>query len=757
MATPSERSNADVLVLFAFDQTLVNVDSNVHLARELDAELAKTVNWNHGDRPEQMDQFLGRLAKERPQVSHEDIVNAAQRLPFSPHLVDAIRLAVDDFGATAKIVSDASVFAVRSFLQRQGLEETVSEVVANPTHFEDGGKVLRVRPYETGEVSPCQATRNDVVFARAGEANGKQHELLPLTSTYPAKVQAHIRTWETGEDILAYFKNFFHEQYPNCRSPHSSISAFAAKDEFAVPRFIAPDHGKLLVVFDFDDSLVNEDSDSLVFQSFHPELHQTIYERHAKKPIWPNVFDDMLQVLADEKPDVTPEMIRQRVAQIPIQARMIDAIRMVAKLFGADVKVISDGNTFYIGSMLEHRELDEHVREVYANPVEFETLKDGRTRLRIRPYHADHLEPHECSWCPSNMCKGSILDSIRSGQQYSRVIYVGDGTGDFCPAARLTKNDVVLARSHLLNGEPYGLQKRLNANPGIVQAPVVPWSTGYDIYRRFVQFCPTPYALPRSVPRITGSVLVVFDYDWSLINDNSDTYIFQKLYPELLETLRERRKKEPSWTKIMDDMLGVIASEKPNITPDMIRDAIARVPIQPHMLDALRLAAEQFNADVKIVSDANSVYIESMLEHYGLAKHVSEVITNPASFKPLENGHSRLHVRPYHSELHKPHGCAWCPTNMCKGRIVDDLRRKHPYTSVLYVGDGSGDFCAATRLAKTDVVFARADEANGRSYGLQKRIDSNLKLVEASVVPWSSGDDIYRHFAQFFHLSPLSS
>lgn len=52
------------------------------------------------------------------------------------------------------------------------------------------------------------------------------------------------------------------------------------------------------------------------------------------------------------------------------------------------------------------------------------------------------------------------------------------------------------------------------------------------------------------------------------------------------------------------------------------------------------------------------------------------------------------------------------------------------------------------------MVFARADEADGRSYGLQKLIDSNPTLIEASVVPWSTGDDIYHHFAQFFHASP---
>ncbi|CAH0489744.1 unnamed protein product [Peronospora farinosa] len=315
------------------------------------------------------------------------------------------------------------------------------------------------------------------------------------------------------------------------------------------------------------------------------------------------------------------------------------------------------------------------------------------------------------------------------------------------------KNDVVLARSHLLNGEPYGMQRQINPYPGVVQAPVAPWSTGYDIYRHFVQFCQSPYVISHAVRRLSGSVLVIFDYDWSLVNENSDTFIFQKLYPELLLTLRGRLAKQPSWTKIMDDMLGDLAEDKPDTSSDMIVAAAACVPIQPHMLDALRLAAQQYNADVKIVSDANSVYIESMIQHYGLTQEVSEVITNPASFESLDNGRNRLRVRPYYEINTEPHGCKWCPTNMCKGRIVDTLRSAHPYASVLCVGDGSGDFCAATRLTKNDVVFARADEAGGKSYGLQKRIDSNPTLVKASVVPWSTGDDIYRHFAQFFHAS----
>lgn len=85
-----------------------------------------------------------------------------------------------------------------------------------------------------------------------------------------------------------------------------------------------PTPGKTLVVFDFDMSLVNEDSDDFVFRSFHPELAKTLESRYEENPVWPDVFDDMLQVIADEKPHVTTEMIWKQLGQIPMQNRMAD-------------------------------------------------------------------------------------------------------------------------------------------------------------------------------------------------------------------------------------------------------------------------------------------------------------------------------------------------------------------------------------------------------------------------------------------------
>lgn len=198
-------------------------------------------------------------------------------------------------------------------------------------------------------------------------------------------------------------------------------------------------------------------------------------------------------------------------------------------------------------------------------------------------------------------------------------------------------------------------------------------------------------------------VLVVFDYDWSLVNENSDRYIFEVLYPELLATLRSRHGETP-WTQLMDELLQELAADRPHITRAQIEAAVAQIPVQDKMLDALKLAAEHPDGMVAIVSDANTVYIESMLAHHQLSGHVTKLVTNPAHWEPLSETTYRLRVQPYHPADQQPHACANCPVNMCKGVILDELRREHPSARVLYIGDGGGDFCPATRLTKCVVM-----------------------------------------------------
>ncbi|KAF0752548.1 hypothetical protein AaE_005994, partial [Aphanomyces astaci] len=168
----------------------------------------------------------------------------------------------------------------------------------------------------------------------------------------------------------------------------------------------------------------------------------------------------------------------------------------------------------------------------------------------------------------------------------------------------------------------------------------------------------------------------------SLINDDSDFFVFQQLQPAVLEEFAHLVHDGAPLTKAVDDALGRLTCTKETLV-----EVMARVPVQPGMVDAVRLAHEK-GWDVAIVSDANTVYIQSMLAHHHLTSIISQVFTNPSSFQG-----DRLRVSPFHSAERPPHGCPRCPSNMCKGAILKHLKSCHSYGKVLYVGDGEGDYC----------------------------------------------------------------
>jgi 2,3-diketo-5-methylthio-1-phosphopentane phosphatase len=66
--------------------------------------------------------------------------------------------------------------------------------------------------------------------------------------------------------------------------------------------------------------------------------------------------------------------------------------------------------------------------------------------------------------------------------------------------------------------------------------------------------------------------------------------------------------------------------------------------------------------DLKVVSDANAFFIETVLEHHGVLGCFSEINTTPARV----DADGRLRISPFHDPTSSPHGCSLCPENMCK-------------------------------------------------------------------------------------------
>ena len=66
-------------------------------------------------------------------------------------------------------------------------------------------------------------------------------------------------------------------------------------------------------------------------------------------------------------------------------------------------------------------------------------------------------------------------------EQIQKIIYIGDGGGDFCPSTTLDEKDLLLAR------RGWTLHKKVSAAAGgeAVRSKVVPWEDGKDIARAF--------------------------------------------------------------------------------------------------------------------------------------------------------------------------------------------------------------------------------------------------------------------------------
>lgn len=138
--------------------------------------------------------------------------------------------------------------------------------------------------------------------------------------------------------------------------------------------------------------------------------------------------------------------------------------------------VISDANSVFIDWILGAAGLQAAVDQVFTNPA----AVSDRGYLEVRCHHS-----HTCSRCPANLCKKTVLEQYlleqsEGGVEYERIIYVGDGGNDLCPASCLQGRDVVMPR------KGYALEKLLAERPSgggehPLRARVVSWSRGTEV------------------------------------------------------------------------------------------------------------------------------------------------------------------------------------------------------------------------------------------------------------------------------------
>ncbi|KAL3618253.1 hypothetical protein CASFOL_038574 [Castilleja foliolosa] len=224
-----------------------------------------------------------------------------------------------------------------------------------------------------------------------------------------------------------------------------------------------------------------------------------------------------------------------------------------------------------------------------------------------------------------------------------------------------------------------------------------------------------------------AGIMVIFDFDKTIIDLDSDNWVvdelgFTELFDQLLPTM--------PWNSLM--MMKVVHAQGKTI--EDIKEVLRRVAIHPMMVPTIK-KAHALGCDMRILSDANIFFIETILDHLGIKDCFSEINSNPSFVD--EDG--RLRISPYVDFLKFPHGCKLCPPNMCKGKIVERIQASFSPESkkkMIYLGDGAGDFCPSLRLKEGDYMMPR------KNFPVWDLICENRSLLEADIHGWADGEEL---------------
>lgn len=255
-------------------------------------------------------------------------------------------------------------------------------------------------------------------------------------------------------------------------------------------------------------------------------------------------------------------------------------------------------------------------------------------------------------------------------------------------------------------------------------------------------------SLETKLKKLIQKELVVFDFDETIVDCNSDSWVHQlakdKKIPEKLEYYLGQ-----DYFKHVQSVLAFLHKE--GINEKDYFDCLSLMPQVSGIVEPLitTLGSMKDKYDIVILSDANSFFISSYLKSIGLEDTITAVLTNPGRIS--DDG--QLLITEYHIQDY----CTLSSRNLCKGEALRNfigkmmLDKKTVYTCVNYVGDGENDFCPSSKLSTRDRIFPR------QGYTLERlcqksinqhlgnsRENNNCSLPElkAQVVPWKDGREI---------------
>ncbi|KAI4830860.1 hypothetical protein KUCAC02_002464 [Chaenocephalus aceratus] len=128
--------------------------------------------------------------------------------------------------------------------------------------------------------------------------------------------------------------------------------------------------------------------------------------------------------------------------------------------------------------------------------------------------------------------------------------------------------------------------------------------------------------------------LMVFDFDHTVVDDNSDTWVIRSLPSQTLPDSVKKSYRKGHWTEFMGRVMKYIGEQE--VSPDSIRSVMETIPFTAGMKDLLTFISEHKSTiDCIVISDSNSLFIDWIIQASGFHAAIDQVYTNPAKFNEL--------------------------------------------------------------------------------------------------------------------------
>ncbi|KAK7791096.1 hypothetical protein R5R35_000515 [Gryllus longicercus] len=232
----------------------------------------------------------------------------------------------------------------------------------------------------------------------------------------------------------------------------------------------------------------------------------------------------------------------------------------------------------------------------------------------------------------------------------------------------------------------------------------------------------------RILRQMQKRLLVAFDFDHTIVDDNTDIVVREMLPKEKISSEISDLYSSDGWTVYMGKIFELLHQN--GITREEIQTTIRDIPITPGFDNLLKFLLDK-DCETIVISDSNSEFIKEWLKGASLEHTIRSVFTNPAKY----DSEGCLHIDMYHVQ-------DWCQLstkNLCKGYILENYvnNRKEEgidFARTVYIGDGKNDLCPCLKLSANDFAFPR------KGYALMKYIYEHP--VKAAIHPWNTGEDI---------------